>query len=460
MNLSDINLFSIIYLAFRLGPFVMVSYFMIYSMFNRDFSSLIFLAGLLMACFIAILIGNSIPMSFLQLKPDSFCNVIRLGTGEPISKLPLSIVTFVYTFAYFSVPIYKNDTQSENIWFLVLFPVLILFDMIWLYIYGCAGLFTMVAAGAAGIAVALSWGEIVYSLDLQVPKSNQHENQSLVSSTDPSRYICLKGVESFVPRTLQEGFGIESSNMPTDGSGISCGSDPNGAPKHASYRFMNGKLHVYPNSTIFSSWDPTMKTTTVADCTDLPLGENMELNPDSAHSTHGENYTPKPSNQPDWYHPATATSSSTSSSNATATATAPSPSPSSTSSELYYSKSALSTQLHTIYQQWNQLQATLYSFVASNKIYEAAQTNITNFHLPAITTLLSSLNQMPNDKIQEPASVKFYASSFQKMITYTSNDLENITKIQKPQLDVNVVQNLSKQYTDILSNYKIILLPE
>ena len=56
----ELNIITLLYLFFRLAPFVIVSFFALSSLFNQDIKGLIYLVGLLLACFLTVLIGNSL----------------------------------------------------------------------------------------------------------------------------------------------------------------------------------------------------------------------------------------------------------------------------------------------------------------------------------------------------------------------------------------------------------------
>jgi len=128
----DLNIISFTYLFLRLAPFVLVSFFSLSSIFNQDFKGLIYLVGLLCACFINIAIGSV--MSFLPtIDPENrpeICNMISLGQTD-ISKLPLGQAVFGYTFAYLLYTIIVNDFVNQNIPTLVFFPLVIVFDGLW-----------------------------------------------------------------------------------------------------------------------------------------------------------------------------------------------------------------------------------------------------------------------------------------------------------------------------------------
>lgn len=198
MNVPSV--FRIFYLAFRMGPFLIVLYFLLYSLFNQDYSHLIYLMGVIMACFFGIITGGLWTSRIFD-KPETVCHPLRLGTGERLSGLPLSTVVYVYTLCYFAVPMFETKTQSGNVLFLTGITLLIFIDLIWLFLFNCSSLFRMVVAGTVGLTVGLSWGEIVYQMGLTTNYESK-DNSCMIptpvavadaSSGEPSpKYICVK----------------------------------------------------------------------------------------------------------------------------------------------------------------------------------------------------------------------------------------------------------------------------
>jgi hypothetical protein len=179
-------------------------YFMLSSLLNQDYNNLIYLIGVIMACFFGIITG-ALWQPDKNESPESICHPIRLGTGERLSTIPLSTVIYVYTLCYFSIPIIRKKTQSSNVLFLTCFSILILFDIIWLHMFKCTDIFFTMVSGIVGLTVGLSWGEIVYQLNLSVMTSEGKKNTCMIptppGSPDPSsgeplnvqqNYICVK----------------------------------------------------------------------------------------------------------------------------------------------------------------------------------------------------------------------------------------------------------------------------
>ncbi len=158
----DLNIISYSYLFLRLAPFFLVCFFTLSSVLNQDFKGLVYVAGLLLSCFITIIIGNALGEFIPKIddKPD-ICNMISLGSTTDISKLPLGQLVIAFTFGYLLYPLIEYDLFKRNIPTLVFFPVLLLFDIIWNVKNTCYTpiqlLFSLVLGGLLGVG----WGVII-----------------------------------------------------------------------------------------------------------------------------------------------------------------------------------------------------------------------------------------------------------------------------------------------------------
>jgi len=121
----------------------------------------------------------------------------------------------------------------------------------------------------------------------------------------------------------------------------------------------------------------------------------------------------------------------------------------------------LSNHLTTIYGQFSALQSNPLSSVSgSNKVYAAASSNISSTYLPQLKILLSTLNQLPTDKIMETEKMGFFLTHLQDTMMKTTNDLKNVTDSYNPPLDAKTVLNIATQYNSILGELKAAIVPE
>lgn len=161
MSLPTVDLTSIIYLSFRLAPFIIVSVFSLSSIIHQDFKGLIYLGGLLFTCVITILISNLLKnILIMPVDTDQYedlkyykCNIFTLTNQGPLSLIPLSMITFSYTFSYLFFIIHKYNLIHNNIPTIVIFPLLILSEIIWVLKNECSnftGLFLGFFIGTIG----------------------------------------------------------------------------------------------------------------------------------------------------------------------------------------------------------------------------------------------------------------------------------------------------------------------
>jgi len=170
IRIMELNIINIVYLFFRLAPFIIVSYFTLQSIFNQDLKGLIYLVGLLVATIATITIGAILPYknedlisSTANAPSKAKCNTLTLGAGAPISKLPLSQTVFGYTLAYLSYFIGVNNLQTQNIPTFILFPIIVLADAFWNVMNGCSSIILLVTALIIGGLIGTLWAMIIDS---------------------------------------------------------------------------------------------------------------------------------------------------------------------------------------------------------------------------------------------------------------------------------------------------------
>jgi hypothetical protein len=154
---NALNVQSIAYIGFRLAPFILISFFGLSAMFNSDIKGIIFIAMLLLNCFITISIGAALPEDpFLTTdgNHNQICDALALSKNGPISKLPLNVNIFTFTLAYLAYIIGVNRVEKTNIPTLVVFPLFILYQIYWSWRNGCNSIrysvFSLILGGGLG----------------------------------------------------------------------------------------------------------------------------------------------------------------------------------------------------------------------------------------------------------------------------------------------------------------------
>lgn len=168
----QINLFKILYLGFRLMPFAIVSMAFLVSIFLRDLRVLIYLLGLVIACFVAFMVGEGIN-KYVQVpldKAGSICGHLTL-TGElPFSKLPLSLVVYSYSLWYILFVILslpkkhglRDNTLLANLPLILFLGGMFVLDFVWLSVF-CNVWWKLVLTGVLGGVCAVLWCLIIAS---------------------------------------------------------------------------------------------------------------------------------------------------------------------------------------------------------------------------------------------------------------------------------------------------------
>ena len=159
---GSLDLKYILYTAFRLSPFIMVSFFTLSSILNQDLKGIIYLAGLLFACFFCLVMNN---MSWFihSIPPENelICNAMTISNSGRLSNIPLSLVVFTYTFGYLLFVIVHYKLVMQNIPTLIIFPAIILAEGAWNLSYKCATPFAVLAGVLIGGGLGVGWGALI-----------------------------------------------------------------------------------------------------------------------------------------------------------------------------------------------------------------------------------------------------------------------------------------------------------
>jgi hypothetical protein len=184
-----INVSFLLYTAFRLAPFILVSFFSLSSILNQDVKGIVYLAGLLFASFIATVIGSASDVfKVKENNPENslICNVLTLTDDGRLSNVPLSMVVFSYTFFFLVYIIGRNNLAVQNIPTLIIFPLIIIAEFAWNMFYKCTTMAGIIVAFLVGGGIGVAWSAIIKSsgaVNLQYFNGISNANACTRSST-------------------------------------------------------------------------------------------------------------------------------------------------------------------------------------------------------------------------------------------------------------------------------------
>ena len=193
----DLNIINIIYMFFRLAPFIIVSYFTLQSLFNQDMKGVIYIIGLIVASFVTVILGGILkkfsppkglmPTDYSRIR----CTQLTLGSTQPVSVLPLSQTVFGYTFAYLAYFIASNNLQTQNIATFIMFPLVIVADIIWSTSNLCSNPKYLLISLIIGAVIGTLWAMIIESTNMpNLAYMSGISNKDVCSKPSKSLYKC------------------------------------------------------------------------------------------------------------------------------------------------------------------------------------------------------------------------------------------------------------------------------
>ena len=190
--MADLNLTNILYTAYRLSPFILVSFFILSSFLNQDFKGLIYLAGLVFACFLSAVTGKWTSIfNETNADADMICKTLTLTKEGNFSNLPLSMTIFTYTFGYLLYIIILYGLAKDNIATIILFSILIIVDWTWNITFSCSNHINLIAAFLIGAGIGVGWSAIIASTNqVSLQYFNGISNKEVCSLNKKVKFRC------------------------------------------------------------------------------------------------------------------------------------------------------------------------------------------------------------------------------------------------------------------------------
>lgn len=182
----QLTLSSVLYLFFRLSPFILVCFFVLGSIINSELKGFVYLIGLIFACTMT---------SFFELTSNGggkalICNSFSIN-GIYETANPMSLAVFSYTFFYLVFPIGKYKLAIHNIPTLIMFPLLILGEVFWILNYDCFPVINCVIAIIVAGGIGAGWAAIIDKVKLRgLQYFNVGTNAEVCTKPSKQRFRC------------------------------------------------------------------------------------------------------------------------------------------------------------------------------------------------------------------------------------------------------------------------------
>lgn len=183
--MSDFNIISLSYLFSRLSPFIIICYFILQSIFNQNLKGIFYVAGVLLACFLNLFVVGSMIDQPAGIEQRPICNLID---GMP--TLPIGQTVLGFTFAYLSYIIFKYQLVDQNSPTFIIFPILIMADIVWNLKNECSKAIALFASLSIGTIFGILWGLIIDSVDPELQFFNGIGNKNICKRPSSTLYRC------------------------------------------------------------------------------------------------------------------------------------------------------------------------------------------------------------------------------------------------------------------------------
>ncbi len=170
-------------------PFILVWYFIIYSLMNYSMSGIVVIIGMTFASFTTMLIGKSV-LSYPDFSLSSQkCNFISIRHISGISNIPFSQTIYGFTFSYILYTVLLYNQTFTYIFPLICFFALLISDIIWLNQNSCFPTTNILFATAISSVIGVLWG---YTIKDTPNKSMQYVVSPYETCTLPKKrsYKC------------------------------------------------------------------------------------------------------------------------------------------------------------------------------------------------------------------------------------------------------------------------------
>lgn len=250
----QITIDTILYMSYKLSPFMIISFFSFYSLFMKDFKGILILCGILVSSFITVVFSNTFynndstsatvtarddsssvvdntistekiskereeiikkikdnkdsdvndhellsifqevvnsrPTFNSEIQKNKCSSIFTLGKTGKISNLPLSVNIFAFLLAYFIICIGYYNLFNSNILLLIIFSLLLIYDIHFNSSNNCSTTEQLAVSTMLGFSFGILWYYIIDSLNNPELQFFNSEGDSDSCKRENTKFSC------------------------------------------------------------------------------------------------------------------------------------------------------------------------------------------------------------------------------------------------------------------------------
>lgn len=141
----------------QITPFLLIWYFIIYSIINSTMSGVVVIFGMIFSMCFTLLFSSWMSARDFNKKMLN-CNYISINHVSGLSNIPFSQSIYGFTFAYLLYTDIFYKQAFQYFFPLLCFLILIISDMVWLKINSCYPIYNIIITSGLSMVIGILWG--------------------------------------------------------------------------------------------------------------------------------------------------------------------------------------------------------------------------------------------------------------------------------------------------------------
>lgn len=169
---------DLLFLIYRMMPFIIVAFLVISSLFSGDFSGFLLLVGIMISSLITIAVSSFV-VKGIEAKGTTTmddwykklhnCNILTINETV-LSFLPLSTHTFAFIFGYFIYVIVTNKLIIKNALLIAIVTILVVIDVLYNF-NSCAEGYVLLPL-IIGVFSGVIWALMIGKKNQMIPQED------------------------------------------------------------------------------------------------------------------------------------------------------------------------------------------------------------------------------------------------------------------------------------------------